>query len=56
MIDAVMHIWDIAALIPIVEGAGGMISDYYGGDPMSGTGAIATAGPLHEEVLRALNP
>jgi myo-inositol-1(or 4)-monophosphatase len=56
MIDAAMHIWDVAALIPVIEGAGGKISDYYGGDPMSGEGAIATSGPLHDEVLRALNP
>ena len=56
MIDAAMHIWDVAALIPVIEGAGGKISDYYGGDPMSGEGAIATAGALHDEVLRALNP
>ncbi len=56
MIDPAMHVWDVAALIPIVEGAGGVITDYYGGDPMSGEGAVATAGPLHEEVILALNP
>jgi len=56
MIDAAMHIWDVAALIPVIEGAGGKITDYYGGDPMSGEGAVATAGPLHDEVVQALNP
>ena len=56
MIDAAMHIWDVAALVPVINGAGGRITDYYGGDPMSGKGAIATAGPLHEEVLQFLNP
>jgi myo-inositol-1(or 4)-monophosphatase len=56
MIDAAMHLWDVAALIPIIEGAGGKITDYYGEDPMSSEGAIATAGPLHDRVLRALNP
>lgn len=56
MIDAAMYVWDVAALIPIIEGADGKITDYYGGDPMRGKGAIATAGPLHDEVLRALNP
>ncbi len=56
MIDAAMYIWDVAALIPIIEGAGGVITDYYGGDPMSGEGAVATAGPLHAEVIQALNP
>jgi myo-inositol-1(or 4)-monophosphatase len=56
MIDPVMHIWDVAALIPIVEGAGGKITDYFGGNPMSGEGAIATAGPLHDFVIQSLNP
>jgi len=56
MIDPVMHIWDVAALIPIIEGAGGKITDYYGGDPMSGAGAIATAGPLQDFVVQSLNP
>jgi len=56
MIDPAMHVWDVAALIPVIEGAGGKITDYYGGDPMSSKGTIATAGMLHDEVLRALNP
>lgn len=56
MIDPLMHIWDVAALIPIIRGAGGVISDYFGGDPLSGQGAVATAGPIHEQVIRALNP
>jgi histidinol phosphatase-like enzyme (inositol monophosphatase family) len=55
MVDPAMHIWDVAALIPVIEGAGGTITDYYGKDPMSGEGAVATAGPLHAEVIRALN-
>jgi len=56
MIDAAMHIWDVAALVPIIEGAGGIITDYYGGDPMTGEGAIATAGPLHDLIIASLNP
>jgi histidinol phosphatase-like enzyme (inositol monophosphatase family) len=56
MIDPIMHIWDVAALIPIIEGAGGKITDYFGDDPMSGKGTIATAGPLHDFVIQSLNP
>lgn len=56
MIDPMMNIWDVAALIPVIRGAGGRITDYFGGDAMSGQGAVATAGPLHDEVIRALNP
>jgi histidinol phosphatase-like enzyme (inositol monophosphatase family) len=55
MIDPTMHIWDVAPLIPIIEGAGGVITDYFGNDPMSAEGAVATAGPIHAEVIRALN-
>jgi myo-inositol-1(or 4)-monophosphatase len=56
MLDGHMKIWDIAALIPIVEGAGGKITDWAGGDPLSGKGIIATAGDIHDEVVRILNP
>jgi myo-inositol-1(or 4)-monophosphatase len=56
MIDPAMHLWDVVALVPIIEGAGGRITDYYGGDPLSAQGAVATAGLLHDEVIRALNP
>lgn len=56
MIDAAMYLWDVAALIPIITGAGGKITDYYGNDPLSGKGAIATAGSIHDEIIKALNP
>jgi histidinol phosphatase-like enzyme (inositol monophosphatase family) len=61
MLDPVMNIWDIAPLIPIVEGAGGRITDWHGGPAIAQpitrqTSAIATAGPLHDAVIRALNP
>jgi myo-inositol-1(or 4)-monophosphatase len=56
MVDAAMHLWDLMALIPIVRGAGGVISDYHGGDPLSGEGLIATSGSIHTEVVRLLNP
>lgn len=56
MVDPAMSVWDVAALVPIIEGAGGVITDYYGGEPMSGKGAVATAGQIHADVIRALNP
>jgi histidinol phosphatase-like enzyme (inositol monophosphatase family) len=55
MIDPTMHIWDVAPLIPIIEGAGGRITDYFGNDPMSAEGTVATTGRIHAEVIRALN-
>jgi histidinol phosphatase-like enzyme (inositol monophosphatase family) len=54
MIDPVMQIWDLAPMIPIIEGAGGMITDWYGNPAIGGQGAVATAGPLHAAVIHAL--
>ena len=56
MIDPLMHIWDVASLVPIIEGAGGVITDYYGGDPIKGVGVIASSGKIHDEIIRYLNP
>lgn len=56
MTDPILNSWDLMALIPIVEGAGGRITDWHGNDPIGGSGAVATAGPLHDEVIRRLNP
>ncbi len=55
MVDPVMNPWDIQALIPVVRGAGGIITDWRGGDPVKG-GSIVAAGPgLHAEVIAGLN-
>lgn len=56
MLDPVMEIWDFMALIPIVEGAGGTITDWHGRDPIGGHGIVATAGSIHAQVIAALNP
>ena len=56
MIDPVMNPWDIAALIPVVRGAGGKITDWHGGDPMKGNAIVAAVPELHERVISALNP
>jgi histidinol phosphatase-like enzyme (inositol monophosphatase family) len=55
MLDSSMSIWDIAALIPVVEGAGGKITDWTGGDPLSCNGIVATGGTIHDEVIQLLN-
>jgi myo-inositol-1(or 4)-monophosphatase len=57
MTDPVLNDWDLMALIPVIEGAGGRITDWRGNDVIGGDGAIATAGgPLHDAVVRLLNP
>lgn len=49
-----LETYDMAALIPIVEEAGGRITSYSGGSPLGGGSAVTTNGLLHEEVLKAL--
>jgi myo-inositol-1(or 4)-monophosphatase len=55
MIDAIMSPWDTMALIPIINGAGGVITDYEGGDAVTGTSTIAAAKGIHKDVINALN-
>ena len=55
MLDPIMHFWDIVALLPVVEGAGGVITSWDGGAPLSGNGIIAATPGLHAQVLRFLN-
>lgn len=52
MLDPTLAYWDVAAIVPVVEGAGGRLTNWSGGDPLAEPSLIATAGPLHDEVLR----
>jgi histidinol-phosphatase len=56
VVEAGLNIYDIVALIPIVRGAGGVVTTWDGGDPTKG-GAIVAAGDkrVHEQALEALN-
>ncbi len=56
MCDPVMNPWDIAALIPVVRGAGGVITDWQGRDPVNATSIVAAIPGLHAQVIAALNP
>jgi histidinol phosphatase-like enzyme (inositol monophosphatase family) len=55
MLDPIMSDWDKLALIPVIRGAGGHISDWQGNDPVSGTSTVAASPDLHGEVIRVLN-
>lgn len=55
MVDPIMSRWDLAALIPVIRGAGGTITDYYGGNPATGDSIVACVPNLHEEVIGLLN-
>ena len=55
-LDPVMNPWDIAAVVPILRGAGGTISDWQGGPAYPAESTIAAATPeLHAQVIAALN-
>ena len=51
MVDPAMHVWDCAALMPIIEEAGGSFTDWQGTPTIHSEEAIATNGKILEEVL-----
>lgn len=55
MVDPDLCYWDVAALLPVVEGAGGLITSMTGGNPLLDLSAVCTAGGVHDDVLRVLN-
>ncbi|MCG6913647.1 histidinol-phosphatase [bacterium BMS3Abin03] len=55
MIDPIMSDWDKMALIPIIRGSGGIISDYQGNNPVTGNSTIAAAKGLHSRIIEMLN-
>lgn len=56
MCDPIMNPWDIAALIPIVRGAGGVITNWQGDAPEGAQSIVASATPeLHKATIQALN-
>ena len=55
MVDPILAYHDLAALTPIIEGAGGRLTSREGNDSLQAKSAVATNGHLHEEVVRLLN-
>ena len=51
MLDPVMNLWDCAALLPIVEEAGGTFTNWRGERTISGGNAVATNRRLFDEVM-----
>ncbi len=57
MADPVMSTWDTMALIPVIRGAGGVITDFRGGDPVKNPKSVVAAGPdIHGTVMHILWP
>lgn len=55
MIDPEMNPWDLMALVPVIRGAGGVITDWQGNDPVTGNSIVAAAPALHPQVIDILN-
>ena len=55
MLDPIMNPWDIAALVPVIRGAGGVITDWRGGSAYPAESTVAAVPELHAEVIATLN-
>jgi histidinol-phosphatase len=53
-VEPELSIWDVAALIPVVEEAGGRLSSRSGGASLEGGGALTSNGRLHLAALGVL--
>jgi histidinol phosphatase-like enzyme (inositol monophosphatase family) len=57
VVDPIMNPWDVAALVPVVRGAGGVITDWHGGAPYPANSTVAACtSQLHGAVLSMLRP
>jgi len=54
MVEVGLHPWDIAALLVLVEEAGGRLTDLQGRRGVNAEEVVATNGVLHRELLEAL--
>ena len=49
--EPVLDIWDVAALVPVIEEAGGRITAFDGSHILTGGGGLTSNGLLHDSVL-----
>ena len=52
--EPALNLWDMAALVPVVEEAGGRMTDWSGEPALQGDCALTSNGLLHDEVLARL--
>ena len=55
MSDAEMNPWDILPLLPVIRGAGGVITGWEGQDPVGADSCLAAPQTLHKLALAILN-
>lgn len=54
-IDPIMETWDSAALLPVIQEAGGVFTDFSGKPDIRGRSAISSNGLLHAEALQLVS-
>ncbi len=55
MIDPIVSPWDSMALIPVITGSGGIITDINGNDAVKGTSLVASVSGIHKNIIKILN-
>ena len=55
MCDPILSPWDVAAILPVIRGAGGIITDWQGADPVNADSLVAAGPEIHAQVIAALN-
>jgi myo-inositol-1(or 4)-monophosphatase len=55
MLDPIMNPWDIIPLIPIIQGAKGLITTWSGTEASRGSSCVVANKELHPQVLEVLN-
>jgi fructose-1,6-bisphosphatase/inositol monophosphatase family enzyme len=56
MVDAAVAIWDIAAIQPVIEESGGILTDWGGNRTIYSGEAIGASPAVHEEILAITRP
>ncbi|ERN41275.1 archaeal fructose-1,6-bisphosphatase [Rubidibacter lacunae KORDI 51-2] len=55
MLDPIMNPWDVLPLIPILRGAGGIVTDWSGADPVRSNSCVAACANIHDRIVQLLN-
>jgi histidinol-phosphatase len=55
MVDPVAAVWDLAALLPVIEEAGGTFSDWQGRRTIHSGQCVASNGRIHDQVLALIS-
>jgi len=56
MTDPILNLWDIAALLPVVKGAGAAASTWQGGSLENAESLVVAHPEIHQQVIDLLNP